>query len=250
MLAAPGDWTNILYRVLAERFDVDAVVLEQPISRFFLLRRRVARIGWRRALDQVVFSLVVVPWLRLRARSRIAELRQRLDADRPVPEERIIRVSSVNAAESRDALRRLSPRVVVVSGTRIVTDDVLDSVPAPFINMHAGITPRYRGVHGAYWAMAEGRGASAGVTVHLVDRGVDTGAILAQATIHPQPQDSFLTYPYLQIEAGLDLVVRAVEDGLAGRLVAVPSIDATRSVLRYHPGALEYLLRRIRAGVR
>ena len=45
----------------------------------------------------------------------------------------------------------------------------------PVINMHAGITLRYRGVHGGYWALAEQHPEWVGTTVHLVDPGIDTG---------------------------------------------------------------------------
>ena len=58
----------------------------------------------------------------------------------------------------------------------------LGSLGCPVVNVHAGITPRYRGVHGGYWALAERHPEWVGTTVHLVDPGIDTGAILAQAT--------------------------------------------------------------------
>jgi methionyl-tRNA formyltransferase len=249
MLAAPGDWTNILYQALASRFEIEAVIVEKPISRAILFRRRVARIGLARALDQAVFSLLVVPILRARAKTRIETLRTRLKADSPVPQNRVVQVDSVNSATCIAELQRRSPEVVIVSGTRIITAQVLESVRAPFVNMHAGITPRYRGVHGAYWAFAEGRPELAGVTVHIVDKGIDTGAILGQARIATQADDSFVTYPYLQIEAGIPLMVDAVEAALAGRFVTVESPDASASQLRHHPGAVRYVTSRIRGGV-
>ena len=46
-----------------------------------------------------------------------------------------------------DELWRHSPRVVIVNGTRIIQERVLQSVDAIFLNTHAGITPMYRGVH-------------------------------------------------------------------------------------------------------
>jgi folate-dependent phosphoribosylglycinamide formyltransferase PurN len=167
-----------------------------------------------------------------------------------MPDDRIVHVDSVNSADCIAELRRRSPTVVILSGTRIISAAVLDSLAAPFVNIHAGITPRYRGVHGAYWALAEGRPESAGVTVHLVDTGIDTGPILGQARIEPQPGDTFVTYPYLQIEAGLPLIVDAVGGALAGRIRTLESLDATASTLRSHPGMVEYVTRRLRRGVR
>jgi len=250
MVAGPGDWTDLLYWGLVAHFAIDAVILEQSPSRLARLRKRARRLGVLRVVDQAAFSLLIVPLLRVLGRARLAALRSRLGSAEPIPGDRIVRVDSINSEAAVAELRRRNPRVVVVSGTRVIAKAVLESVPAPFVNMHAGITPRYRGVHGAYWALAEGRPESAGVTVHLVDSGIDTGGVLAQALIVPDREDSFVTYPYLQLEAGLPLMVTAVGAALAGTAAPVASIDATSSVLRYHPGLVEYVVRRLRRGVR
>lgn len=250
LVAAPGDWTNMLYAALAARYVIDAVILERPISRIARFRRRAARMGLLRVLDQAAFSILVVPILRMGARTRIAALRELLHADVPLPQDRIVHVDSVNSRGAVAALRDRAPSLVIVSGTRVIAEAVLENVAVPFLNMHAGITPRYRGVHGAYWALAEGRPDLAGVTVHRLDRGIDTGPILAQVRIAPGPHDSFVTYPHLQLQAGIPLMIAAIEDHLAGRPAGVASLDATISKLRYHPGAVGYLARRFSAGVR
>ncbi len=73
--------------------------------------------------------------------------------------------------------------MVLVVGTRIISRKVLVAVAAPFINYHDGITPKYRGIHGGYWASAQSDLANFGVTVHLVDPGIDTGEVLYQARL-------------------------------------------------------------------
>ena len=124
---------------------------------------------------------------------------------------------------------------------------MLSSTHAPFINTHAGITPKYRGTHGGYWALYNSDPGRCGVTVHLVDAGIDTGDIVDQAPIKPIREDSFVTYPYLQLAAALPLLVKAVQGALAG---ALPSRLATgESAVWYHPGLLQYLAGRLR-GVR
>ena len=79
----------------------------------------------------------------------------------------------------------------------------LDAVDAPFINYHAGINPKYRGQHPAYWARVEGDDENAGVTVHLVDKGVDTGEVIYQAPVAFSRNDNIATYQYVQLATGM-----------------------------------------------
>jgi len=72
---------------------------------------------------------------------------------------------------------------VAVYGTRILKPVTLKCASAPFINYHAGINPKYRGQHPGYWPLAQGDEENAGVTVHLVDEGVDMGSVLYQAQV-------------------------------------------------------------------
>lgn len=250
MLAKPGDSTNLVYHALEPEFGVARVILEAPIGRAQLLRGRARKLGLRRAAGQAAFVALAVPVLRALSRRRLRELTERLGSGRPIPEEAIMRVPSANSPACIDLLRTLAPDVVVVNGTRILSARLLRGVGATFINMHAGITPRYRGVHGAYWAYAQGRPRSAGVTVHLVDAGIDTGGIIGQARIERRSDDTFVTLPYLQFEAGLPLLVEAVRAALAGGITTVPSLDDDASQLCYHPGLFEYLWNWLKSGVR
>ena len=83
--------------------------------------------------------------------------------------------------------------------------------------------------------------------MHLVDEGIDTGDIIAQANIAPAKNDSFVTYPYLQTAKALDLLVAAIREAMAGKLQS-RSITGTSAVW-YHPGFFQYILLALR-GVR
>jgi folate-dependent phosphoribosylglycinamide formyltransferase PurN len=199
---------------------------------------------------QLLFQVGLTPILRFEARARERELKRLYSLDgRPPPPGVVTRVASANAPETIELLGALAPAVVVINGTRILSPELLRSVRAPFVNIHAGITPRYRGVHGAFWALVEGRPEWCGVTVHLVDAGVDTGPVLAQACVRPSRRDNFSTYPVLQLAAGLPLLRQAVADLLDGRLATIHPA-ARPSKLWYHPTLSEYLRARLLGKVR
>jgi folate-dependent phosphoribosylglycinamide formyltransferase PurN len=253
LLAAPGPSTNIVYHALRERLPPDVrldVILEEPVSRMLLLKRRAQRLGLLTVLGHVSFIVGTVPLLRALDRRRVEAIKaeHRLN-DSPI-EVPVHHVRSANSAEARMLLQGLSPSVVVVNGTRILSRETLGSTAAPFINMHAGITPAYRGVHGGYWALAEGRPDLVGTTVHRVDEGIDTGMIIAQAFFPVTPEDSFWTYPYLHTAAGIPLLVDAIRAALGGDLPSRSTDPTLPSTLRYHPTLWGYLRNRFMLGVR
>jgi phosphoribosylglycinamide formyltransferase-1 len=248
MLAGRGPSTWMVANSLLEEISLSSILLESPPSRWQALRRRAAKLGWWTVAGQVLFSLYARR-LQAQAAARAAEILQEngLQTRRPtvVP---ILDVPSANSEETIRLLQRLAPKVVVVNGTRILSRRLLESVDAPFLNLHVGITPKYRGVHGAYWALVNRDLAHAGVTVHLVDPGIDTGSILYQARIEPAERDNFTTYPLLQIAAGLPLLKRAIQDALAGTVRPRPAETSSR--LYYPPTLWQYWFARVRLGVK
>lgn len=250
MLAQPGDSTTIVYRAISRAFDVVAVVLEPEVPKRVLLGRRVKKLGLGTVVGQLAFRALVVPPLARTSRRRIEQICAEQGLDRtPIPEGLIHRVPSVNSDQARQLLARLAPRLVLVNGTRIISAATLAAVEAPFLNTHAGITPLYRGVHGGYWALAENDPAHCGVTVHLVDPGIDTGGILGQANIAPTTDDNFTTYPYLQYAAAVPLLQAATAGLLAGT-AAVQTAPSGASRLWSHPTLGQYLRNRWAVGAR
>jgi methionyl-tRNA formyltransferase len=165
-----------------------------------------------------------------------------------LPAEKINRVTSVNDDRCLDLLRALKPGLVIVNGTRIISERILNGVSCQFINMHAGITPKYRGVHGAYWALAKGDRANCGVTIHFVDPGIDTGLVIAQQSIPVGPEDNFVTYPLLQVATGIPLMKKAVDNILSKKII--PILAAQESHLWTHPTLGQYLYYRLKQGIK
>jgi methionyl-tRNA formyltransferase len=250
MLVGKDPVSNIIYHALAETFPVDAVIREEkpPVSTF--LRRRLKRLGFSKVIGQVLFAAGIVPVVTYSSRRRLRQIisSNRLDPSE-IPTSCVIEVPSVNSDVAITELRRLSPGVVVVNGTRIIDEKVLNSVDAIFLNTHAGITPMYRGVHGGYWALASEDPGNCGVTVHKVDKGIDTGSIVAQATITPASEDTFATYPFLQTASAIPLLKQAVGDALSGTLSKIAPPPG-KSRLWTHPTAWQYLKTRISTGIR
>lgn len=242
--------TRAVVHALEADFPDLHVMFEDPVPRREFLQRRIRRLGWATVAGQVLFAKLATPVLRRGARARIDEIVREHRLDESEVARNVIRVSSVNSDEARSVIQRLNPSVIVVTGTRIIGRKTLGSTDAPFINLHAGITPLYRGVNGAYWAVVEGRPDLAGTTIHFIDEGIDTGTIIEQVTFPLSPQDSWVTYPYLHIAHGIPALVRAARKARRGELSGTVERTDLESKLRYPPTLWSYLYRRLRHGVR
>ncbi|MFZ1940746.1 MAG: formyl transferase [Terracidiphilus sp.] len=246
VLGGEGESTQIVAHALRRRFDDFLLVLEQSRGGWEIARGRARRLGWVEVLGQVLFVQTAYRWLRFRSRARLAEIDTEFGLDRRPVTGNVRWVRSVNSAETVRLLKEADPELVVVNGTRILSAEVLGAIRGRFLNLHAGITPAFRGGHGGYWALAAGRPELAGVTVHWIDAGIDTGSVVKQGLIHPGPRDNFATYSSLQLGAGLPLLITAIEEYFAGTLIesGLPNRSLAGSRLCFHPTLWFYLAKR------
>jgi methionyl-tRNA formyltransferase len=245
LLGVDGETTRIVYNRLAQEFGPFPAIIEQRISRLTLMRIRVRKLGLLAVASQIAFVVLVRPIIGRQGRGRIERIKSKHYLDiSPIAEQHVLHVESVNSPETIKLIAKANPKVIVVNGTRIISRKMLGNTRAAFINTHAGITPKYRGAHGGYWALYNNDPGHCGVTVHIVDPGIDTGNIVGQALIRPAREDSFVTYPYLQLAAALPILCNAVCSALAGTLQATPG--AGPSATWYHPGILQYLVGTLR----
>ena len=218
LLIAEGPLGHIVANDLARRWPGLVVIEEQPESKARIIKRRARLLGWPTALSQAACGLALRVLSRRSVTRAAAICREHgLVAALP-PQVPHHRVASINAPATRALLTDLAPDVVAVYGTRILSRATLAAIGVPVINYHAGINPKYRGQHPAYWALSARDPAHAGVTIHLVDEGVDTGAVLHQRRVEFSPRDTIATYQLVQMAAALPLLARAIEEALDGRL--------------------------------
>jgi methionyl-tRNA formyltransferase len=102
------------------------------------------------------------------------------------------------------AIRNLNPDIAVSAlFGYILPREFLSLFPRGAINIHPGYLPYNRGAHPNVWSIVEG--TPAGVTIHSIDEGIDTGGILVQRRVETAQTDTGETL-YRRLEtAGLDL---------------------------------------------
>jgi folate-dependent phosphoribosylglycinamide formyltransferase PurN len=244
VLAGQGESTALMINGIKDFFSIEKIVIEAPVQKSQLLSRRVKSLGLPKVIGQILFMIYNKVWLKKKSQIRINEIKHNENLnDENIDESIVINVDSINSKEVKRILKEHQPDVVVVNGTRIIKKEIIETVDVPFINTHVGITPKYRGVHGGYWALTENDIEHCGVTVHLIDTGIDTGGILYQDVISVTDKDTFNTYPYLQMAAAIPLIKKAIID-IANKTYTTRKVDLP-SKLWSHPTLMEYLKYRI-----
>jgi methionyl-tRNA formyltransferase len=128
----------------------------------------------------------------------------------------LLEVGRVRDGEGFDALDAMEPdAIVVVAYGEILTPDVLDIPRLGAVNVHFSVLPRWRGAAPVQRAILEGDEVT-GVTLMLMDEGLDTGPILAtiESTIDPDEDAGSLGSRLAAMGADvLPDTLRGLEDG-------------------------------------
>jgi phosphoribosylglycinamide formyltransferase-1 len=86
---------------------------------------------------------------------------------------------------------RGSELVVLAGYMHLLTAEFLDRFPDRIVNVHPSLLPDFPGAHAIDDALAAGV-ETTGVTVHFVDEGLDTGAVIRQVPVAVEPRDTLI----------------------------------------------------------
>ena len=132
--------------------------------------------------------------------------------------------------EHMEELRRLAPDVIVVAAFgQILRREVLELPRFRCINVHASLLPRHRGASPIAGALLAGD-QKTGVTIMLMDEGLDTGVILTQSALSIAPDDTTGTLIEKLSHLGAALLVETLPRWFAGEIIPQPQ-DETQATL-------------------
>jgi len=130
----------------------------------------------------------------------------------------VLQPRSLRQEEIVQQLRNLAPTVIVVAAFgQILPTSILSLPQHGSINVHASLLPRHRGAAPIPAAILAGD-EQTGVTIMLMDEGLDTGPILSQATIDITPEDTTASLTEKLGQLGGQLLLDTLPCWLAGRV--------------------------------
>ena len=124
-----------------------------------------------------------------------------------------IEVFDINDNKVKDIIIQNTPDLVLTFGCGILKRNAFFETPKfGIVNIHSGIVPDYRGVDNVYWCLYNNEPNKIGTTIHYIDRGIDTGEILAQIYPPIVPHDNELSLFNKTIMCGVSLFTEVLKD--------------------------------------
>ncbi|HEV8193777.1 MAG TPA: methionyl-tRNA formyltransferase [Ktedonobacterales bacterium] len=134
--------------------------------------------------------------------------------------------------EALQQLRELAPDMIVVAAFgQILPPEVLALPRHGSLNVHASLLPRWRGASPINAAILAGD-METGVTVMLMDEGLDTGPVLAQRTTPIGPEETAGELSDRLANLGAALLVETIPRWLAGEITPKPQDEAQATLTR------------------
>jgi len=168
----------------------------------------------------------------------------------------VLQPPSLRDPEVLAGLRALSPEViVVVAYGQILRQEVLEIPARGVLNVHPSLLPRWRGASPIPAAILAGEERT-GVTIILMDAGMDSGPILSRTNVPINDADTSRSLLNTLSDLGAALLVDTLPRWLAGEIQPQPQDDSKATVcplLRKEDGAIDWQLpameiwRRVRA---
>jgi folate-dependent phosphoribosylglycinamide formyltransferase PurN len=203
-----------------------AIIIANPAPR--PLRKRASTYWKRYTLSQLFSRVTAKVYDRV---AGISETRRRSSRAYLYPEgdpgvmpraDLLREVPGHNHAACLALLDELKPDVIAVFGTAVIKGDVVKRAARAVLNLHTGISPRYRGADSTFWAMHQGEPEWIGATVHMLTPALDAGPVLGTVRATPASGDDEGRLFAKCVERGALLYAEMISALVEGRVQPQP----------------------------
>jgi folate-dependent phosphoribosylglycinamide formyltransferase PurN len=235
-LVADGLYQRYLVSRLAAETELVGVVVYAPPNARGSMASRVSRYASPARLFRHLHARIA-----MRAYAKEAQpLLEKLFFDRgrapaisdSVPQ---LRVDNINVPTAVEFVRGHAPDVVCVNGTNLLREPMLAlilGIRHGILNLHTGLSPYSRGGNCDLFMLLEGHPELVGITIHHIDKGIDSGDIVITARPELAVGDSYEMIEAKCFRLGIDMMLVAVRQIVESRAERVKQWEAGKLFLR------------------
>ncbi|MBQ3417786.1 MAG: methionyl-tRNA formyltransferase [Ruminococcus sp.] len=150
---------------------------------------------------------------------------------------------SLKTDEAFSLIQSLAPEAIVVAAYgKLLPKNILDYPKYGCINIHASLLPKYRGAAPIQWSVLNGE-KETGVTIMMMDEGIDTGDIIFTRAIPIEEDDTALSMFEKLSDLGAVMIVDAlknIESGDYSKTVQDDSLSCYSPMIKKEMGEIDW----------
>lgn len=133
----------------------------------------------------------------------------------------VVNCRDQNSPRAVAQLKHWAPDLAIFTGGNILYEETLRTFRLGVLNSHLALLPEIRGMSSPEWSLLAG--VPLGITIHFMDRGIDTGPILLRREFTVPPEcNSLIDLRNRMIADGIELIVQSVSALDRGTVSPVP----------------------------
>jgi methionyl-tRNA formyltransferase len=130
----------------------------------------------------------------------------------------VIERSDLNNQSFHDSIKQYDPDLFISVASPVIFEEDLINIPnLDCINVHNAPLPKYRGMLPNFWQLYHGE-KQAGITIHRINAGIDTGDIITQYYLPIEHDDSLNDLIIKTKKEDAKLIIKVIEDFRNGKI--------------------------------
>ena len=151
------------------------------------------------------------------------------------PDVAMLDVENINSETAYDFTKKCNPDLILVSGTRLVKEKMLNINPTiGILNLHTGLSPYVKGgPNCTNWCIANKEFHLIGNTIMWIDKGIDTGNIVTTELTPVNGNENLLELHIKVMEHAHNLYIHAVKFLKTGKKQSIKQSDIAKGKTYY-----------------
>ena len=123
--------------------------------------------------------------------------------------------------EIKNYIMKVEPDIIISHGPERIGTEIINMTKFGGINIHWGLSPTYKGTHTVRWPLLHEKPEWIGVTIHKLDKNLDTGPILYQSKPNLKQDWTYRHIEYSLTKLSYDIVKKALDEVLNNKSTVV-----------------------------
>lgn len=130
----------------------------------------------------------------------------------------VLQPNRLNDADFFDRLKNINAGLYIIAAYgKIIPKKILDLPKYGCVNVHGSILPEYRGPSPIQFVLMNGK-KETGISIMLMDEGMDTGPILSQKKIIVEENDNFISLSEKMAHLGAAMIDEILPQWISGKI--------------------------------